>query len=293
METVATPGIVAAELVERFRRDGFVVVPDLLTDAEVDAYGAAVTAAVRERTAGDDRPLEERSRYEQSFTQCMNLWEDRLDVRPLTFHPRLGQAAAELLGIDAIRVWHDQALFKRSGGRPTDAHQDHPYWPMKRRPPSRRGCRSTGTTLASGSLAFLPGSHRVGLRKFVNIFFGEPEDILADPDWRTSSRCSSRSRRARCRSTTASPSTSPRPTAPTANGPVHTVIYFADGNTRGYPYPHFAVDRAGIELGQPIASDVTPIAWPRLDGDLPPTPTETIEAPAVVVTNPGSVPPAR
>ena len=31
-------------------------------------------------------------------------------------------------------------------------------------------------------MAYLPGSHLIGLRKFVNIFFGEPEDILADPE---------------------------------------------------------------------------------------------------------------
>ena len=33
-----------------------------------------------------------------------------------------------------------------------------------------------------GAPQFMPGSHAIGLRKFVNIFFGEPEDILADPE---------------------------------------------------------------------------------------------------------------
>src|SRR3546814_9877456 len=47
-----------------------------------------------------------------------------------SFHPLLEQAAAELLGVGAIRLWHDQALYKQAGGRPTDAHQDHPYWPI-------------------------------------------------------------------------------------------------------------------------------------------------------------------
>ena len=69
---------------------------------------------------------------------------------------------------------------------------------------------------------------------------------------------------------------------------VHTIIYFADGSTRGYPHPHFAVDRAGIEVGQPIVSDVTPIAWPRPDGDLPVPPTSWTDHPPL--TNPGSVP---
>jgi ectoine hydroxylase-related dioxygenase (phytanoyl-CoA dioxygenase family) len=284
--------VVEADAIERFRRDGFVVIPDLLTDDELDGYGAAVTAAVSRRTAGDQRPLAERSRYEQSFTQCMNLWEDDLDVRPLTFHPRVGQAAAELLGVDAIRVWHDQALYKQAGGRPTDAHQDHPYWPMKETATITAWIPFDGATRASGSLAFLPGSHLVGMRKFVNIFFGEPEDIRS---------------RAELAGIEPVYVDVPRGSVSFHHGltvhfadanstdrarPVHTIIYFADGNTRGYPFPHFAVDRGGIELGQPIDSEVTPIAWPRRDGDLPPTPESAIDLPRGVA-NPGAVPRPR
>jgi len=50
------------------------------------------------------------------------------------------------------------------------------------------------------------------------------------------------------------------------------MIYFADGCTRGSDMKHPSVDRAGIAVGEPIVSDVTPIAWPRPDGDLPSPP---------------------
>jgi len=261
------------ELIERFRRDGFVVVPDLLTDAEIDVYGAAVDAAVKVRTTGDDRPLAERSRYQQSFVQCMNLWEDFADVRPLTFHPLLGRAAAELLGVEAVRVWHDQALYKLAGGRQTDAHQDHPYWPMLETPSVTAWIPFATATRASGSLAFVPGTHEIGLRKFVNIFFGEPENILEHPEVRDVEPVfvdvpkGSVSFHHGLTVHFADGNTTD------ADRAVHTIIYFRDGNTRGYPHPHFAVDRAGIEVGQPIRSDVTPIAWPRPHGDLPPVPS--------------------
>ena len=123
--------LLSGATVAAFERDGYVVIPDLVTPDELDRYGRLVTDAVADRTAGDDTPLEQKSRYQQSFVQCMNLWEDHPDVAPLTFHPRLGQAAAELLRVPAIRLWHDQALYKQPGGRPTDAHQDHPYWPIE------------------------------------------------------------------------------------------------------------------------------------------------------------------
>jgi hypothetical protein len=90
MATVDDRTLVAPELVEQFERDGFVVVPDLVTADELDRYGTAVTDAVRARTANDTVSLAEKSRYQQSFLQCMNLWEDFESVRPLTFHLAIG-----------------------------------------------------------------------------------------------------------------------------------------------------------------------------------------------------------
>ncbi len=285
----AVAALLAPDVVARFQRDGFVVVPDLLTHEETVRYGRHVTDAVAVRTAGDDVPLAERSRYQQSFAQCMNLWEDFPELRPLTFHPRLGQAAAELLGVDAVRVWHDQALYKRAGGRETDAHQDHPYWPIKETSSVTAWIAFEGSTLESGAMGYLPGTHLIGLRKFVNIFYGEPEDILSDPEVADIEpvflevAAGSVAFHHGLTVHLAKPNVTARDRA------VHTIIYFPDGSTRGYPAPHFSVDRAGIEVGQPIASDVTPVAWPRPAGDLPQPPA----APLVLtkgIANHGAVP---
>jgi len=289
---IATSPLLDSGLIETFRRDGFVVVDGLLDVAELDDYGVAVTAAVDERTSGDTRALADKSRYQQAFLQCMNLWEDHPAVRPLTFHPRLGQAAAELLGVAAVRVWHDQALYKQPGGRPTDAHQDHPYWPIEQTASVTAWIPFAGSTKESGAMAYLPGSHAIGLRKFVNIFVGEPEDILADPEVAGIEPVlvelpkGSVAFHHGLTVHLAGANTTSRDRA------VHTIIYFPDGSTRGYPSPHFAVDRAGIGIGQQIASDVTPVAWPRPDGDLPEPPESEIVVPNGII-NPGAVPKRR
>lgn len=281
---------VAPALVEQFRRDGWCVVPDLLTSEEVARYGAAVTAAVRRRSAADTRPLAEKSRYEQSFVQCMNLWEDDEEVRPLTFHPRLGQVAAELLGVDAIRLWHDQALYKVPGGRGTDPHQDHPYWPIQETASVTAWIPFVGSTVASGALGYVPGSHRIGLRKFVNIFFGEPQDILSEPGIAgvepvfEEVPAGSVAFHHGLTVHLANANTTDQERA------VHTVIYFPDGHHRGYPSPHFAVDRGGIEVGGVIDSEVTPIVWPRPDGDLPVPPATPMHLPEGFATAPGVAP---
>ena len=104
------------------------------------------------------RALAEKTAYEQSFQQCMNLWEDCPEVRPLTFHPRLGEAAARLAGVPALRVWHDQALYKEPGGRETDAHLDQAYWPIRETDTITAWIPFDGSKLESGAMGYLPGS---------------------------------------------------------------------------------------------------------------------------------------
>ncbi len=293
MTTTTPDRLLDEELVRTFERDGFVVVPDLLTAAELDRYGDAVTAAVEDRTRHDTTPLEQKSRYQQSFVQCMNLWEDHPDVAPLVFHPRVGQAAAELLGVEAVRLWHDQALYKRAGGRVTDPHQDHPYWPILETASVTAWIPFEGSTTASGAMSYLPGSHAIGLRKFVNIFFGEPEDILTDPEIADLEPVLVEVPRggvAFHHGLTVHFASANRTDRDRA---VQTMIYFPDGSTRGYAFPHFAVERSGIEVGAVIDGDVTPIAWPRpADVPIPPLPAaEFDELP--VVANTGATPTPR
>lgn len=268
----AMTALLTADVVGQFERDGFVVVPDLVSDEELDCFGGAVDAAVAHRTRHDHRSLAEKSRYEQSFRQCQNLWEDCPDVAPLTFHPTIGQAAAELLGCDAVRLWHDQALYKEPGGRDTDAHQDHGYWPIAETDQVTAWIPFDDSTRASGALAYVPGSHRVGLDKFVDIFgifSAEPEDILRHPDVAARNPVVVEVPRGSVAFHHSLTVHLAEPNATDEMRRVHTVIYLRDGCTRGGPIPHPAVDRAGITPGEPIASDITPIIWPRPTWDPP------------------------
>ena len=53
-----------------------------------------------------------------------------------------------------------------------------------------------------------------------------------------------------------------KPNKSSDDRPVFTIIYFADGSTRGSDQFHFSVDRASIGVGEKIESDVTPLAFP-------------------------------
>jgi len=257
-----------------FDERGYLVVRELLAPAEIARFGAAVDRAVAARCAHDQRSLEERSRYEQSFRQCINLWEDFADVRPLSFHSRIAQTAAELLGQPALRLWHDQALYKEGGGRATDPHHDQPYWPLAEANTITAWIAFDGADHETGCMGYVPGSHRFAVKSFANIFTANGFDLEHGPEARGV----------------------PPQYAPVAAGDVafhhgltlhvalpnttartrrvHTMIYFADGSTRKKEsrQRHPCVDRANIAPGALVASSVTPIAWPRAEGDLPEPP---------------------
>ncbi len=261
--------------IESFRRDGFVVLPDLLSAAELDHFTPRVDAGVVRRRAGDRRVVAEKSRYEQSFLQCMNLWEDCPEVRPLSFHPRIAEAAARLIGVPALRLWHDQALYKEPGGRETDAHQDHPFWPIAEQDNLTAWIPLDGSTLESGAMGYVPGSHRFGVSRFVNIFSRKaPYDIVNGPESRGVEPVFVEVPRG---AVAFHHGLTIHLAGPNASGRmrrVHTVIYFADGCTRGRDFAHFSVDRFNVAVGGRIDSPATPLAWPREPGDYPEPPTD-------------------
>jgi ectoine hydroxylase-related dioxygenase (phytanoyl-CoA dioxygenase family) len=265
-----------AELKERFRRDGFVVVPDLLDSPLLDRVTPAIDAAVARRTRAA-RPPAERSRYEQSFQQCINLWEDTPEVRSLTFHPGVAETAALLLGVPAVRLWHDQALYKEAGGRETDAHQDQPYWPMNETDTVTAWVPLVDVDEELGCMGYVPGSHRVGLRKFVNIFLGEPYDILSDPALAGAQPVFVPARRGSVAFHHGLTVHLAKANRSARVRRVHTAIFFRDGSTRAHAGPHPSVDRGQIRVGAPITSDATPIAWPRPLGDFPPPPGRPVD----------------
>src|SRR5580658_1923545 len=93
-----------AQLIEAFRRDGYVHAPAVLAPPDVARHRAAVDDAVAIRKRNDKRTLGEKTPYEQSFIQCEYLWEDFAGVRALAFEPKVAGLAAALLGAAAVRM---------------------------------------------------------------------------------------------------------------------------------------------------------------------------------------------
>ena len=112
-----------------FRRDGHLIVPGVCTPGEVATYREHIGAAVR-RLNQEHRPLEQRDTYGRAFLQVWNIWLRDPAVARFVTARRFARLAADLMGVDGVRLYHDQALFKEPGGGHTPWHQDRYYWPL-------------------------------------------------------------------------------------------------------------------------------------------------------------------
>lgn len=112
-----------------FQRDGHILLRGLAKPEELATAREAILAAVKELNH-ETRSLAERDTYGKAFLQTMNLWRHNETVKQFVLAHRFAKVAAELMGVKGVRLYHDQALFKESGGGPTPWHQDQHYWPL-------------------------------------------------------------------------------------------------------------------------------------------------------------------
>ncbi len=150
-----------------YRENGFLVIPDFLSGTELDTWRSAVDEAVALR---DDYRMPEgsyrigrKADAEVVFRQRVNLWMDHDGVRALMLDSRLGKMAADLEGVDGIRIWHDQALIKMPWANPTTWHQDNTKWSFASTHAITIWVALDEVTLQNGCMFFLPGSHKARL----------------------------------------------------------------------------------------------------------------------------------
>lgn len=148
----------ASTVTADFNRDGFVHLSGVLSPATIAEYEPTITSEVI-RLNTQHLPLADRDTYGKAFLQVTNLWQENEKIKELVFSRRLAGIAAKLLGVHAVRLYHDQALYKEPGGGITPWHADQYYWPL-----SSDRCLTVWLPLQEtpsemGPLAFARGSH--------------------------------------------------------------------------------------------------------------------------------------
>ena len=150
-----------ARSIAAFRRDGHVCIRALASASEAAAYRPHIDAATMQFRY-DKRPLEERETYGKAFVQSPNLWRREAPIAGFTLARRFARVAAELMGVDGVRLYHDQALYKEPGGGYTPWHQDQTYWPLDTTHTITLWMPLVDIPPDVGSMRFASGSHAFG-----------------------------------------------------------------------------------------------------------------------------------
>ena len=153
-----TPYPLTPEQIAAYRRDGFIKLKNVLSPEVIAHYGAVISAEVQ-RLNTLNLPMEKRDLYQKAFLQVINLWTKNETVREFCWSQRLARLAAALMGVDGVRMYHDQALYKEPGGGITPWHADQYYWPLASALSVTAWIPLQATPMELGPLAFSIGSH--------------------------------------------------------------------------------------------------------------------------------------
>lgn len=153
-------------LIASYQQQGHVVLRGVASPEEIAAYRPILAEAVA-RYKTETRPMAERDTYGKAFLQVTNIWERDEAVRRFVMARRFAKIAADLMGVDGVRLYHDQALFKEPGGGRTPWHQDQYYWPMDTSNTITMWMPLVDVSVEMGVMSFASGSQRHGyLGKF-------------------------------------------------------------------------------------------------------------------------------
>lgn len=142
---------------EGFLRDGHETVRGLAPRADIAVFRPIIQSVVETRKADPQGRIDD---YSKLFTQVTNIWRIDEAARAIVLDRRFARVAAELLGVDSVRLYHDQALFKPAGAARTPWHQDRYYWPLDTDLTVTMWLPLVDVDDEMGPMVFASGSHR-------------------------------------------------------------------------------------------------------------------------------------
>ena len=177
---------ISDEQVENFRRDGFIVVDEIISQEAVEILRERYDLLFNgewETGLVPDEVNWKSGRDDESLTrQICNAWKSDRYVANIILNPKIGAACAKLGAWPGTRLSQDNILWKPPGGKALGFHQDSAYekWTTL---PDWVSCwiALDDTTAHGGTVEYVRGSHRWGESGMIEQFHG-PENPVKDLD---------------------------------------------------------------------------------------------------------------
>ncbi len=143
-----------------YKKNKYIKLKQVLDESTLRHFNEVISRKV-DQLNQEETPMEDRDTYGKAFLQLMNLWVDDEEVKQLIFSKRIAKIAADLMEVDGVRLYHDQALYKEAGGGITPWHADQYYWPLSSDATITAWIPLQSTPLEMGPLEFSAGSHQI------------------------------------------------------------------------------------------------------------------------------------
>lgn len=169
---------------QSFARDGFVIVPDVLDPADIEAARARFEPLFSGKFETGLYPDEWNWRVGRDAPdltrQICNGWKSDLTVASIVLRPDVGRACATLRQWPGARIGQDNVIWKPPGTKPLGFHQDDSYNDFLV-PPEMMTCWITldDTYAHQGTIEHVRGSHLWPVAPPIKQFHA-PDDPLAD-----------------------------------------------------------------------------------------------------------------
>lgn len=254
--------------VQDYQKNGHILLRSVASKEEISVFEPIISDKVKELNY-HDKPIHERDTYGKAFIQIGNVWKHSEKVQQFVLAKRFAKIAADLMGVDSVRIYHDQALYKEPGGGHTPWHQDQIYWPLDTDKTITMWMPLVPISHEVGSMTFASESHNLGyinklvisdeshrtLKEFIEgkgfgqVTYGSMDagDATFHAGWTLHSA----------------------PGNPTEDmRKVMTVIYYADGTKIAEPDSNarksdMAQWFPGLKGGDPAASELNPVVYKK------------------------------
>jgi ectoine hydroxylase-related dioxygenase (phytanoyl-CoA dioxygenase family) len=150
------------EQVESFRHDGHIKLCSVLTSQEIEAYRHHLNKVVEAHSAQSHGMEQKVAGAGKNWKFVNNLWALDEAARRFVLSRRLGRIAADLMGVDAVRLFRDQSYFKGPQGANTPWHQDAYFMPLDTDKVLTMWIPLTDITPDLAPMSYVTGSNRAG-----------------------------------------------------------------------------------------------------------------------------------
>lgn len=154
------PFVIDQKQIDFYQEHRYVKIKQVLPPQVIAYYGSLIAEKVKALNTMH-LPMEERDTYDKAFLQIMNLWTKDEEIKRFVFSKRLAGIATQLMKVNGVRLYHDQALFKEPRGGITPWHADQFYWPLSNDNTTTVWIPLQDTPMEMGPLEFSDRSHKL------------------------------------------------------------------------------------------------------------------------------------